>query len=140
MSTAGKDVLVQVNGTSGTWNEVDARDAPPELDKNELDVTTFGDEGQSRIAGLSDASVSLEVIYDDTSPTAQSDLIDSLENDTAIDVEISLDRNAGSPIVVAFTGEVFSMSPDVTVDGEVTLTFEVMNNDGNQFQIKSALS
>jgi predicted secreted protein len=139
-ASAGKDALIQVNGTSGTWTEADARDAPPELSKESLDVTTYGDEAMKRISGLKDTSLSIETIYQDNDPVWQTDLRDSYDNGTPVDIEVALDRTAGTLFIVKFTGKVFSFTPDQTVDGEVTVTYEVELSDGNAPTFPATLS
>jgi len=128
---AGKDAKIQVNGMSGTWNVCDARDAPPELTKEALDVTHYGDEAQRRISGLKDASISIETIYDGTDPAWQTDLRDSYNNGTTIDIEVSPDETASSIFIVKFKAKVFDLTPDQSVDGEVTITYDAQISDGN---------
>jgi len=132
MAVPGKDFKIQVNGTSGSWNEVGASDAPPEITRELLDVTEFGDEFMRRIFGLGDVTLDVEATVDATSDTAFSDLDDGILSGTEIDVEWSPDGNAsgGPTTVYAATFLVSSKSKSNAVDSEQTATFSLEYSAG----------
>lgn len=142
MSLAGKDFLIQVNGTSGAWNEVSvAFDASPSLDPDLLEVTPFGKEAPERIQGLVDAGMDLEVYTQESAPTAISDLEDSALNGTDVDVEFQPDGNGnGNASVYAFTGLVASYDWSASADSDQTKSITIENSDGNKVTTSGSLS
>lgn len=137
--TAGKDAKVQINGTSGNWNEPDTNDISPAFSPDNLDATRHGDDAPRRERGLNDTSIDLTV-YTDPSNTAFTDLQDSAIIGTDVDVEFAFDRNAGTPTVYAFTAKVSDFSPSNSVDGIETVSVTLENSDGGLVTTSSGFS
>lgn len=142
MALAGKDFKIQVNGTSGTWNEVKAMSASPELTRDQGEIPRFGDDAQRRIALLQDNTVELEIDVDASQPTGVTDLQNSVQNETVVQVEFSPDGNAsgGPTTVYAFSTLVESMSLDASADSEQTQSFTLNNEDGTTFSTSASFS
>lgn len=145
MSEAGRQAKIQVNGTSGVFNELDiASEAAIELTNELFDTTRFGDEGIRRGAeGPLDTSIDITFFTQATQPTAATDLRDGALNGTEVQVEFSPDGNAtGGPTdVFAFTAKVSSYAPtDASVGSEQTTTVTLENADGTKVTVSGTFS
>lgn len=133
MALPGKDFKIQVNGASGSWNEVKAMSASPEMTRDQGEIPRFGDEGQRRIQLLQDNTLELEIDVDGSQPTGVADLEDSVQSGTPVEVEFSPDGNApsGPTNVYAFMTLVESQSFEPSADSEQTQSYTLNNSDGN---------
>jgi len=137
----GKEAKIQINGTSGNWNVLaDASTVDLSIEPNLQETTSFDDEAESRVVGITSASLSVEYYLDDTDPTAQSDLRDGWINGTEIDVEYSPDENASNVQVYAFTALVSSFGPGTEVDSANTHSVDLEISDGNAPNVNGTFS
>jgi Phage tail tube protein len=100
------------------------------LTRDLLDTTVFGSAGvRSRIAGLKDAQVSIDMI---SSPAEYSSMWSLYEAGTSLCLEIDPDGAEGSGEVLRAFGKIESMERSATVDGlvETALSFAVAANFG----------
>lgn len=114
--------------------------APPDVSKDELDTTTLGNKAYAKIQGLADGSSTIECILD-TSDPGQQDLLDAWEDGALIDVEQSPNAREGSNVIaVAYTVRVFNVSFSTDVSDRNTVSFDIMNADGNAPAFEIALT
>lgn len=143
MALAGKDFKIQVNGTSGNWNEVQlASDASSSISAELLDVTHVGDEALRRIQGVVDAGIDFEFFNENSPSEAVTDLEDAALNGTEISVEFSPDGNASSGPTDVYDFEVkvasYEYSPEATGTQPTSVTLE--NSDGNVVGVSGSFS
>lgn len=145
MSLAGRDAKLQVNGTSGTWNELAiTEEAALSLEQDLYDTTTFGQDGMERGAeGPLDTSLEITANTQASQPTALTDIRDSALNGTEVDFEFSPDGNtSGGPTdVFEFSAKCSTYDPtDASVGSKQTTSATVENSDGTKVTVSGTFS
>ena len=145
MSLGSKDAKLQVNGTSGSWNELDiTEEAALALERALYETTAFGDEGAKRGAsGVLDTNLEVSFHAQANQPTAATDVRDSILNETEVEFEYSPDGNtSGGPTdVFAFSAKCSNYTPtDASIGSKQTTSFTVENSDGNKVSVSGTFS
>lgn len=144
MSLAGREAKLQINGTSGSWNELAiTREASDELTRDLFETTTFGQDGVERGAeGPVDFSIDITCLRQASQPTAWTDIRDAILNGTEIDIEFSPDGNAsGGPTdVVSASVKCESKSGSASVGSEQTQEATLVNSNGQKPSYGSTFS
>lgn len=145
MSLAGRDAKLQVNGTSGSWNELAiTEEAALSLEQDLYETTSFGQDGVERGAeGPLDTSLEITFNTQASQPTAATDIRDSALNGTEVQFEFSPDGNtSGGPTdVFAFKAKCSTYDPsDASVGSKQTTSATVENSDGTKVSVSGTFS
>lgn len=144
MGLKAEDALLQVNGNSGSWNEVsDAYDTTVSVSPNMLEDTAFGNDAPARIKGLIDGNIEISVRVSDSPSTAVQDLRDAATDanvkNESLDVEFAPDGQAGATTtVVAFTAQPSELSFSASSGSAQEETYTLEVEDGSKPTVSQA--
>lgn len=100
------------------------------LSRDLYDTTVFGQSVRSRIGGLKDTSISLDVI---SSPASYSAMFDSYNTGSRVCLEIDPDGASGSGEVFRGFVQIESLEKTGSVDGLIESTVSFVNNSRKDF-------
>lgn len=124
MSIAGKDFVLKISTSTGSFTAVDElNSATLSIVGTNIDISEFTNEFVQRIQGLKDVTYSLGGFYDPADTNGQVKIRSALVNDTVLYVQILPDGTT----TYGFDQEVkvASFDIDASVDGAVELSIEL---------------